>query len=253
MMARFDDKVVVITGGSQGMGLATAQRLAGEGAAVVLGSRRKDVGEDAAARITAEGGRALFVQTDVTVESDVEDLVDAAMSEFGRLDGAFNNAGGGTVFGPVHELDASAWKSDIDFNLTSVFYSLKYEIPAMLASGGGSIVNNASQLGVVGMGTVSPYVSAKHAVVGLTRTAALELAQQGIRVNVITPAGVDTPLFRGTMGATPEGAAHIAGMHPVNRVAQPEEIASFVAYLLSDETTFITGSALSIDGGWTAQ
>jgi NAD(P)-dependent dehydrogenase (short-subunit alcohol dehydrogenase family) len=123
----------------------------------------------------------------------------------------------------------------------------------MLASGGGSIVNNASQLGVVGMGTVAPYVSAKHAVVGLSRTAALELAQQNVRVNVITPAGVDTPLFRSTMGATPEGAAHIAGMHPVNRVAQPEEIASFVAYLLSDETTFITGSALSIDGGWTAQ
>ncbi|HZG95138.1 MAG TPA: glucose 1-dehydrogenase [Mycobacteriales bacterium] len=252
-MARFESKVVVITGGSQGMGLATARRLASEGASVVIGSRRKDVGEAAAADIAAEGGQALFVQTDVTVESDVKNLVDAAVSEFGRLDGAFNNAGGGSVFGPVHELDADAWMSEIDFNLTSVFYSLKYQVPAMLAGGGGSIVNNASQLGVVGMGTVSPYVSAKHALVGLTRTAALELAQQGIRVNVITPAGVDTPLFRGTMGATPEAAAHIAGLHPVNRVAAPEEIASFVAYLLSDETTFITGAALSIDGGWTAQ
>ncbi len=134
-----------------------------------------------------------------------------------------------------------------------MFFSIKHQVPALLAGGGGSIVNNASNLGVVGMPTASAYVAAKHGVVGLTRAAALELATAGVRVNALITGGVDTPLFRGSMGASPEGAAHIAGLHPVNRVAQPDEIASFVAYLLSAESTFITGAALAIDGGWTAQ
>ncbi len=252
-MDRFIDKVVLVTGGSSGMGAAAARRLAAEGAAVVIGARRKDLGQDVADGIVRDGGRAVFVQTDVTVESDVAALVSAAVQEYGRLDAAFNNAGGGRTFGPVQSLDSTGWDSDLALNLTSVFYSLKHQVPALLASGGGSILNNASNLGVVGMGTASPYVAAKHGVVGLTRATALELAQQGVRINALVSGGVDTPLFRSSMGASPEGAAHIAGLHPVNRVAQPEEIASMVAYLLSDETTFITGAALTIDGGWTAQ
>jgi NAD(P)-dependent dehydrogenase (short-subunit alcohol dehydrogenase family) len=252
-MARFDGKVVLVTGGNSGMGHAAAQRLAREGAAVVLGARRKDLGDAVVAGIRAAGGQALFVPTDVTVEADVEHLVKAAVREFGRLDAAFNNAGGGTTFGPVQDLPETGWRADVDLNLTSVFFSLKHQVPALLAAGGGSIVNNASNLGVVGMPTASPYVAAKHGIVGLTRAAALELAPSGIRVNALVTGGVDTPLFRGTMGASEEGAAHIAGLHPVNRVAQPDEIASFVAYLLSDESTFITGAALAIDGGWTAQ
>jgi NAD(P)-dependent dehydrogenase (short-subunit alcohol dehydrogenase family) len=252
-MARFDGKVIAITGGNSGMGRATAQRVASEGAAVVLGARRKDVGDEVVVGIRAAGGQAVFVPTDVTVEADVARLVDTAVREFGRLDAAFNNAGGASTFGPVQDLDEAGWRADLDQNLTSVFLSLKHQVPALLAAGGGSIVNNASNLGVVGMATVSPYVAAKHGLVGLTRAVALELARSGVRVNALVTGGVDTPMFRNSMGASPEGAAHIAGLHPVNRVARPEEIASFVAYLLSGESSFITGAALAIDGGWTAQ
>lgn len=252
-MTRLDGKVVVITGGNSGIGRATAERVASEGAAVVIGARREDVGDDVVAAIRAAGGQAVFVPTDVTVEADVARLVDTAVGEFGRLDAAFNNAGGGSAFGPVQELTEEGWRADVDLNLTSVFLSMKHQVPALLAAGGGAIVNNASNLGVVGMPTAGPYVAAKHGVIGLTRAAALELARAGVRVNALVTGGVDTPMFRSTMGASPEGAAHIAGLHPVNRVARPEEIASFVAYLLSGESTFVTGAALAIDGGWTAQ
>jgi NAD(P)-dependent dehydrogenase (short-subunit alcohol dehydrogenase family) len=252
-MDRFTGKVVLVTGGATGMGLSTARRLAAEGAAVVVAGRRKDVGEDAAQGIRDTGGEALFVPTDVTVEADVAALVDTAVREYGRLDAAFNNAGGGRAFGPVAAVASDAFADDIALNLHSTFYCLKYEIPAMLAGGGGAVVNNASNLGVVGMPGAAAYVAAKHGVIGLTRSAALELAQQGVRVNALVTGGVDTPMFRGTMGATADGAAHIAGLHPVGRVARADEIAGFVAYLLSAEASFVTGAALAIDGGWTAQ
>ncbi len=252
-MGSLNDKVVLVTGGNSGMGRATAERLAREGAAVVIAARRKDLGEEVAEGIRSAGGQALFVGTDVTVEAEVEAAVAAAVREFGKLDGAFNNAGGGSTFGPVQTLDGDGFRADVDLNLTSVFYSVKHEIPAILDAGGGSIVNNASNLGVVGMPTASPYVAAKHAVIGLTRAVALETAQQGVRVNALVTGGVDTPMFRASMGATPEGEAFIAGQHPVGRVAQPHEIAGLVAYLLSDDATFVTGAALAIDGGWTAR
>lgn len=252
-MARFDGKVVLVTGGNSGMGRATAERVAREGAAVVIGARRKDVGDEVVQEIRAAGGQAIFVPGDVTVEAVAAALVDTAVREFGRLDAVFNNAGGASTFGPVQDLDEAGWRADVDLNLTSVFFGLKHQVPALLASGGGSIVNNASHLGVVGMATASPYVAAKHGLIGLTRSVALELATSGVRVNALVTGGVDTPLFRGTMGATEESAAYIAGLHPVNRVARPEEIASFVAYLLSDESTFVTGAALAIDGGYTAR
>ncbi|MGW5646771.1 SDR family NAD(P)-dependent oxidoreductase [Saccharopolyspora sp. NPDC003752] len=251
--ARFESKVVVVTGATSGIGEATSRRLAAEGAAVVLGARGKDVGEQLAADIRGTGGRALFVPTDVTVESEVAALVRAAMDEFGRLDGAFNNAGAISAFGPVQDIPSEGWRADLGLNLDGVFYGLKYEIPAILSSGGGAILNNASNVGVVGMGSISPYVAAKHAVVGLTKSAALENAQQGVRVNSIASGAVDTPAFRSTMGATPEGEAQIAGLHPMGRISKPEEIAAFAAFLLSDEASFITGANLSIDGGFTAQ
>ncbi|KAA8887453.1 glucose 1-dehydrogenase [Nocardia colli] len=253
MATRFAEKVVLITGASSGVGHAVALRVASEGAAVVLGARGKDPGEQVAAEIRAAGGRALFVPTDVTVEADVERLTQAALTEYGRLDAAFNNAGALNSFGPIGEIDEAAWRADLELNLTSVFYGLRHQVPALIANGGGVILNNASNLGMVGMGSVAPYVAAKHGVVGLTRAVALESAAQSVRVNAIVSGAIDTPAFRNSMGATPEGEASIAALHPLGRISQPAEIASFCAYLLSDEASFITGAALAIDGGFTAQ
>jgi NAD(P)-dependent dehydrogenase (short-subunit alcohol dehydrogenase family) len=254
MAARLASKVIVVTGGSSGIGRAVAERVAAEGATVVIGARRTDAGEQVAAGIRAAGGRARFVATDATVEAEVAGLVGVAVEEFGRLDGAFNNAGGVNASGPVQQIHEAAWRADLDQNLTSAFYGLKYQLPAMLGSGGGgAIVNNAALAGVVGVAGMAGYVAAKHGVVGLTRAAALECAGQGVRVNALVTGNVDTPLFRGLLGAPPGGRLEVAGMNPTGRVAQPDEIAALVAFLLSDEAAFITGAALAIDGGFTAQ
>jgi NAD(P)-dependent dehydrogenase (short-subunit alcohol dehydrogenase family) len=254
MAARLASKVIVVTGGSSGIGRAVAERVAAEGATVVIGARRTDAGEQVAAGIRAAGGRARFVATDATVETEVAGLVGVAVEEFGRLDGAFNNAGGVNASGPVQQIHEAAWRADLDQNLTSAFYGLKYQLPAMLGSGGGgAIVNNAALAGVVGVAGMAGYVAAKHGVVGLTRAAALECAGQGVRVNALVTGNVDTPLFRGLLGAPPGGRLEVAGMNPTGRVAQPDEIAALVAFLLSDEAAFITGAALAIDGGFTAQ
>jgi len=250
---RFKSKVVIVTGGGTGMGLAVAERVAAEGGTVLIASRRKDVAATAVAAITAKGGKAAHVPTDVTVEADVERLVSVAVTEYGGLHGAFNNAGGMSAFGPVHQIDDQAWHAEIALGLTSVFYGVKHQIPAIEASGGGAIVNNASNLGVVGMGTVGPYVAAKHGVVGLTKAAALETAERGVRINAALPGGVDTPLFGSTTGATAEGRETVRSLHPLGRIARPEEIAATVCHLLSEEASFVTGAALSLDGGFTAQ
>ncbi|WP_245552212.1 glucose 1-dehydrogenase [Nocardia aobensis] len=250
---RFESKVVLITGASSGVGAAVARRVAAEGAAVVLGSRGKEAGDRIAADIRAEGGRAVFVPTDVTVAEDVERLTRTAIDEFGRLDAAFNNAGAVNAFGPVQDIDENGWRADLELNLTGVYFGLRSQVPALLASGGGAILNNASNLGVVGMASVAPYVAAKHGVVGLTRAVALETAAAGVRVNALVSGAVDTPAFRSSMGATPEGEAAVAALHPLRRIARAEEIASLCAYLLSDEASFVTGAAVAVDGGFTAR
>lgn len=254
IMGKLEGKVAIITGATSGIGQQTAVDFAAEGAKVVVAGRRRQEGEAIVHEISEAGGEATFIQTDVTDEQQVADLVRQTVERYGKLDVAFNNAGTVSAFGALPDQTREAWQAEIDVNLSSVFYSMKHEIPAMLGNGGGSIINNASQLGAVGIGGgAGPYVAAKHGVVGLTRAAALEQAQSGVRVNAILPAGVDTPLFRSTMGATAEGAAQIASLHPVNRVSQPSEISPLVVYLASDQASFVTGSALAIDGGWTAQ
>jgi NAD(P)-dependent dehydrogenase (short-subunit alcohol dehydrogenase family) len=247
-------KVVIVTGGSSGIGRAVAGRVVSDGGAVVIAGRRRDAGERAAEQLRAGGGRALFVAADVTVERDAERLVAAAVTEFGRLDGAVNNAGGVSAAGPVHTVGGAAWHAELEQNLTSVFYCLKFQIPAMTGSaGGGSIINNASTGGVRGIPGLAAYAAAKHGVVGLTRSAALECAGRGVRVNVLVTGNVDTPLYRDLLGAPSEGELPGPAPNPTGRVATPGEVASFAAFLLSDESAFITGAALAIDGGVTAQ
>jgi NAD(P)-dependent dehydrogenase (short-subunit alcohol dehydrogenase family) len=251
MVGRLSSKVVVVTGGGTGIGHAVARRAAAEGAAVVIAGRRPDVGERAAARLREAGGQALYTQADVTVEADAERLVQTAVTRFGRLDGAFNNAGGVSGGGAVMNLDTAVWDADLALNLTSVFCCLKFQIAAM-QDGGGSIVNNASLGGVRGIVGLAGYVAAKHGVVGLTRSAALENADRGVRVNALVTGNVDTPLYRRLLGVGP-GDDLGAAPNPTGRVASPDEVAAFVAFLLSDESAFITGAALPIDGGATAQ
>ena len=248
----FRGKVVVVSGGTSGIGLAVATQVAAAGAAVVIGARRTGPGHDAVAAIRAAGGRALFVPADASVEEDAAALVDAAVDGFGRLDGAVNNAGGVRATGPLHDLDAEEWRAELDHNLTSVFLGLKYQVPAILESGGGSIVNNASLGGVSGIPGLAAYAAAKHGVVGLTRSVALEHADAGLRVNALVTGNVDTPLYRRMLDVGPDGPLPGRQPNPTGRAASADEVASFVTYLLSDATTFITGAALAIDGGFTA-
>jgi NAD(P)-dependent dehydrogenase (short-subunit alcohol dehydrogenase family) len=246
-------KVVIVTGGASGIGRAVADRIVSDGGAVVIAGRRREAGERAAEQLRAGGGRALFAVADVTVERDAERLVAAAVTEFGRLDGAVNNAGGVSAAGSVHTVSGDAWHAELEQNLTSVFYCLKFQIPAMIGSGGGSVINNASIGGVRGIPGLAAYAAAKHGVVGLTRSAALECAGNGVRVNALVTGNVDTPLYRDLLGAPPEGELPGPAPNPTGRVATAGEIASFAAFLLSDESAFITGAALAIDGGATAQ
>jgi NAD(P)-dependent dehydrogenase (short-subunit alcohol dehydrogenase family) len=246
---RFADKVVLVTGGSSGIGAATARRLAAEGAEVVIAARHTDRGKATAAAITDEGGRASFVHCDVTVEIDVARMVSTVIEKHGRLDGAFNNAGATAFHGRITEVDGGDWRRELDANLTSVFYCLKYEIAAM--TGGGAIVNNASIAAVSGTPGMSAYTAAKHGVLGLTRAAALECVDHNLRINAILTGNVDTPLYRTLSGVGADDALP-AAPNPTGRTATPDEIAAFVAYLLSDEATFVTGAGLPIDGGYTA-
>jgi NAD(P)-dependent dehydrogenase (short-subunit alcohol dehydrogenase family) len=251
----FENKVALVTGGTSGIGLATAIAFARAGAKVVVSGRREKEGKQVVSLIMKSGGDAAFVKTDVSKEAEVEALVDQTVSTFGRLDVAFNNAGvEGEGARRTHEQSVANYRTVMDINVLGVLVAMKYEIAAMLKNGGGSIVNNASVAGLVGLPGASVYVASKHAVMGLTRSAALEYAREGIRVNAVSPGPIQTPMldrFMGELGAEVE--AHLLNTLPMGRKGRPEEIAEAVLWLCSDKGSFVTGQSLTVDGGWTAQ
>ncbi len=242
-MGRLDGKVAIITGGSRGIGAASARAFAAEGARVVLAARSRDALEALVAELGGE--MALAVQTDVTDEASVKALVDAAVKRFGRLDVAFNNAGGGQQPRPLADIPVEDFDRTIATSLRGVFLCMKHEIPAMLATGGGAIVNMSSSAGLGAAQGIGSYVAAKHGVLGLTKTAALDYAEKGIRVNALAPG----PIF-----TRPEmEAANVGQWVPMKRMGRPEEVAAAAVWLCSDESSYITGTTLSIDGGKTAR
>ncbi len=250
MANEFSGKSALVTGAGSGIGRVTALRLAAGGAAVVVVDIDEKATDAAAEEILGAGGRAVPFVADVSEPDQVRASVDLAASTFGGLHLAVNNAGITGPLGLLADIDIAGYRRVIEINLNAVFYGMYYEIPAMLASGGGSIVNTSSVLGVVGDPGAVPYVTAKHGVAGMTKAAALGYAHQGIRINSVHPGYIDTPLLK----ALPEDAyAALAGMHPIRRLGTAGEVASTIAFLLSDAASFTTGSQYVLDGGYTAR
>ncbi|MGE0483371.1 MAG: SDR family oxidoreductase [Gammaproteobacteria bacterium] len=253
MTRQCQDKVALVTGGASGIGRASAVALAQAGATVMVADRDHDGCEETVETIRAAGGSAALHVVDVAREAEVERLVAETVATFGRLDLAFNNAGVGGTFAKTADYPAEDWDRVIAVNLTGVWYCMKYEIRHMLEQGGGAVVNTASVAGLVGMGGVPAYTAAKHGVVGLTRNAAIEYARNGIRVNAVCPGLVRTAMTEGAEAAMPGFFDRLAKQEPIGRVAEPDEIASAVVWLLSDGASYMTGHALAVDGGFVAR
>ncbi|WP_030346838.1 glucose 1-dehydrogenase [Streptomyces sp. NRRL S-1022] len=243
-------KVVLITGASSGIGAAAAGVFCREGAAVVLAARREDRLAELTGQLRAKGAEAEYVVCDVTDPEDAARAVECAVSGFGRLDGAFNNAGVGGDRTPLHLMSDDVYDTVMDVNVRGVWNCLRHEIAAMLRHGGGAIVNNSSVGGLVAIPAAAPYVAAKHAVVGLTRAAADEYATEGIRVNAVAPGTTRSEITEDWFRRNPGLEQMVNSMTPQGRTAAPEEIAAAAAWLLSDHCPFLTGTVLPVDGGF---
>lgn len=251
MEKQFKDKVVIVTGGSFGIGRATAVAFAERGAKIIIADWVED--NETLHLIKKLGGEAIFVKCDVSKEADVKIMTEKVISTYGRLDYAFNNAGIEGKQGITAECSEENWEKTIGVNLKGIWLCMKYELPLLLKEGKGAIVNCASVAGLVGFSGLPAYVASKHGVVGLTKTAALEYAKQGIRINAVCPGVIQTPMIDRLTGKDKVVEKQYEEMEPIGRMGRPEEVAETVIWLCSDASSFVTGSAIPVDGGWIAQ
>lgn len=257
MLAGFDKiglegRVITVTGGTGGIGKATTLLCAARGAMIMIADVDEARGTQLAKDIQESGGKAAFKRTDVTNERDVEELIDFTLSTFGGLHAAFNNAGIETGLTPLHEFPVEQWQRGVSVNLTGVFLCVKHHIRHMLAHGGGTILNTSSVSGVAGFPMSVDYVAAKHGVIGITRAAAAEVSDKGIRVNALVPGATETPMFLKLIDGNDAIREAVEAKHPIGRIAKPDELAEAAAWLLSDAASFVAGACIAVDGGYSA-
>jgi len=249
MAKRFDDKVVLIVGGTGGIGLASARKFCAEGAKLAIAGRRTDAGAAVVAELEEMGGKAVFIQADVSSTESVADMVSASVEAFGRIDVAFNNAGWLSAMVPIAEVSESEWQKMLDIKLSGVWRGMKYQIPQMVKQGGGVIINMAGNWGLVGAANFSTYCAAAHGIMGLTKSAALEYIGSGIRVNAICPGAVDAPMMDRIAGGVDEIKYGVGETLGIGRICTAEEVAGSVLFLASEDASYVNGTALVLDGG----